>query len=110
MKAQIGSCGWSFNRQGEREMENVISQLKKLQKGEISPQWGGDVMGMNAVDDFVDYPDELDLNTYDALRGVVEHRIAETLTAESGENVWERWCNEDITADFSDIQKIIDSI
>jgi len=83
-----------------------------------------DGMGQNSVTDFVTIPEKLqeDVEIMDAIWWAVEHEIEQTLDAAAecvdadtlGENetasgiVWEKWCNCQIEADFSQIQAIID--
>ena len=97
----------------------LIEKLDAIRGGE----WGNG-MGMNDVCDFVDVSVnvETDYELMDRLRTAVENRICETLN-QSADNVdpdtlgpdetcknraWELWCNNDLSANFDDIQQWID--
>jgi len=83
-----------------------------------------DIFASNTIRDFVDHDFENGSDEYYALRQAVERVITDTLSKaldseneKYGENepeervdqvIWERWTNDEIDADFSEIKNILD--
>ncbi len=90
---------------------NEIDAIIALAETHQRHEWVGATLGDNRITDFIDISIPLSDDLESAIESAVENRIAATLDSYPEAGVaWESWCTEDIDADFSDIQAIIDAV
>ena len=103
--------------------QKILEGIERIVAYEpISGDWGG--IGQNSVEDFLDVPPEIrgDEEIMDALYSAIHNRICATLDIylaerkskfedefedEAETEIWDAWCNEEIEADFSDLQGLL---